>query len=130
MNSGYYSEGYEPPPPSIWHRLNRVLWVLIILTMVATIIGAFLPEVQKQRNERDERARLHQLIDEQRTLNSRYKAQIGWLQTDPEYLAIFMREKFDMMKPGETILRVDAAKPPAVTPESPAAPMVRRAPRG
>ena len=67
MNSDYYHENYDlPPPPSIWHRLNRVLWVLLILTMVATIIGAFLPELQKQRNEVAERARLHRLIDAQR----------------------------------------------------------------
>ena len=75
MNPAYYREDYdEPPPPSIWHRLNRLLWVLLItLTVVVTIIGAFLPELQKQRIERDERARLHRLIDEQRTLHTGYE---------------------------------------------------------
>ena len=123
VNTAYCREGYdEPPPPSCWHRLNRLLWVLLIFTIVATIIGAFLPELQKQRNERDERVRLHRLIDEQRTLHSRHEREIVWLQNDPEYLAIFARERLDLMQEGETILRVDASKPPALTPSAPSAP--------
>lgn len=124
VNSAYYREEYDggPPPPSIWHRLNRVLWVLLILTMVATVIGAFLPELQKQRNEVAERAKLHRLIDAQRKEHSRYEREIGWLQNDPDYLAVIARDKLDLMKEGETILRVEPAKAPALTPETPAAP--------
>ena len=87
MSSGYYVEDYEPPHVSIWQRINRLLWALLILTMVAFIIGSFLPELEKQRTEREARNRLHRLIDEQRALHSRYERQIGWLQNDPEYLA-------------------------------------------
>ena len=124
MNTAYYRDDYEePPPPSIWHRLNRVLWVLLILTVTVTIIGAFLPELQKQRNERDERARLHRLIDEQRTLHTQHEREIGWLQNDPEYLAIKARDRLDLMKDGETILRVDPVKPPALSPETPPTPL-------
>ncbi len=110
MSTGYYIEEYERPPVSIWQRINRLLWVLLILTTVGIIIGAFLPELQKQRNERDERARLHRLIDEQRTIHSRHEREINWLTNDPEYLGIIARDKLEMMKEGETILRVEPAK--------------------
>ena len=91
MSAGYYIEEYEPPTPSIWTRINRLLWVLLILTVVALIIGAFLPELEKQRVERDERARLTQLINEQRALLGRNKLKVGWLTNDPEYLGIVAR---------------------------------------
>ncbi len=124
MNSAYYREEYDlPPPPSIWHRLNRLLWVLLMLTMVATVIGAFLPELQKQRNEVAERARLTRLIDVQRKMHSRYEREIGWIQHDPDYLASkYARDMLDLMKPGETILRVEPDKAAALPPVAPAAP--------
>ena len=122
VSSGYYADDYDAPHVSIWQRINRLLWALLILTMVAFIIGSFLPELEKQRTERDARARLHRLIDEQRALHSRYERQIGWLQNDPEYLATIIRDKFDMMKEGETILRIEPAKAGVITPELPAIP--------
>ena len=121
MSAGYYIEEYEPPTPSIWTRINRLLWVLLILTVVALIIGAFLPELEKQRVERDERARLTRLIDEQRALLERNKRKVGWLMNDPEYLGIIARDRLNLMKEGETILRIEAPKEPAPPAASPAA---------
>ena len=95
---------------SIWHHINRLLWILLLLTAVAIIIGAFMPELEKQKTERAERARLHQLIDEQRTLHTRYENQIRWIKNDPEYLAIIARDKLDLMKEGETIYRIEPPK--------------------
>jgi cell division protein FtsB len=114
LSAGYYLEEYERPPVSIWQRINRLLWVLLILTIVGIIIGAFLPELQKQRVERDERARLHRLIDEQRAIHARQEHEIGWLINDPEYLGIIARDKLELMKEGETILRVEPPKAPDV----------------
>ena len=126
MSAGYYADDYEPPHVSVWQRINRLLWALLILTMVAFIIGSFLPELEKQRTERASRERLHRLIDEQRALHARYERQIGWLQNDPEYLATLVRDKFDMMRDGETILRLEPAKAAAVGPEMPAVPAAPR----
>ena len=116
MSSWYYIEEYDQPSVTIWHKINRLLWVLLILTMIGGVIGAFLPQLQKQRSEREERDRLHHLIDEQRTLHNHYERQIRWLEHDPEYLAIIARDKLDLMKDGETILRVDPPRnaPPEV----------------
>lgn len=130
MNVGYYEEDYDgAPPESIWQRINRWLWALLILTVVAIIVGAFLPELQKQRTERQQRERLHRLIEEQKTLHSRYTREIGWLQNDPEYLGIIARDRLGLMKPGETILLTDPAKPSAIEPDVPAAPKRDGAPR-
>ncbi len=122
MSVAYYDEDYGLPPESIWQRLNRWLWALLILTVVAIVIGTFLPELQKQRTERAQRDRLHRLIEEQRTLHTRYTREIGWLQNDPEYLGIVARDKLNLMKEGEAILLVEPPKAPAIEPEIPVAP--------
>ena len=114
MSTGYHLDEYERAPVSIWQRINRLLWVLLILTAVGIIIGAFLPELEKQRSERDERARLHRLIDEQRAIHLRHANEIGWLTNSPEYLSIIARDKLELMKDGETILRVELPKSPDV----------------
>ena len=42
------------------------------------------------------------------------------MQNDPEYLGIKARDRLDLMKEGETILRVDPpSNRPALTPEAP-----------
>ncbi len=113
MSAGYYLHPHDAHPPvSIWQRINRLLWVLLILAMVAMVIGAFLPELQEQRNEREKRADLRRQIDEQQDLHDRLGRQIDWLKYSPEYLAIIARDKLEMKQEGETILRMEPAKAP------------------
>ena len=50
---------------------------------------------------------MYKLIDAQRTLHTRYQNEIGWLQNDREYLSIIAGDRMDLMKPGETIFRVE-----------------------
>ena len=119
MSDTIYIDEYEPPQISIWQRLNRLLWALLILAVVALIIGAFLPELEKQRNERDQLDKLQHSIDAQKALLTHHQHEVGWLQNVPEYLEIYARDKLDKMKDGETILRTDPPKPPALQPEPP-----------
>ena len=122
--SGRYDdedEGYAPPE-SFWQRLNRLLWALLILTVVVVVISAFLPELQKQRTERAELDRLHRLVEEQKVIHSKYTREVSWLQNDPEYLGIIARDRLNLMKEGEAILIVDPPKVPSIEPEISAAP--------
>ena len=107
MNSNFYVEEYEPPTVTIWQRINRLLWVVIVLTVVALIIGAFLPELEKQREERRKNEDLQRSIDQQKAINTHLRNQTTWLANDPEYLANYARDKMNMMKDGESILVID-----------------------
>ena len=122
----YYDDEDEPLPESIWQRVNRWLWALLVLTVIVIIVGAFLPELQKQKTERAERERLHRLIEEQKMFHARYTRQITWLQNDPEYLGIIARDRLNLMKEGESILIVEPPKTPAIEPENPAPTLPRR----
>ena len=127
MIANFPVEEYEPPTVTVWQRINRLLWVVIVLTVVVLIIGAFLPELEKQREERRKNEDLQRSIDQQKAVNRHLQAQVGWLQNDPDYLAVFARDKRNMMKDGETILVIDPPKAPAIQPE-PVAPPVSSGP--
>ena len=125
--SGRYDEEEDDfaPPESFWQRLNRLLWVLLILTVVIVIISAFFPELQKQRTERAELDRLHRLVEEQKSLHSKYTREVSWLQNDPEYLGIVARDRLNLMKEGESILVTEPPKTPTIEPEVPTAPRMK-----
>ncbi len=127
MIANFPVEEYEPPTVTIWQRINRLLWVVIVLTVVGLVIAAFLPELQKQRDERRKTDELQQSIDQQKVINRHLKNQENWLQNDPDYLAIFARDKRNMMKEGESILVIDPPKAAAIQPE-PVLPSVERGP--
>ena len=117
MIANFPVEEYEPPTVTVWQRINRLLWVVIVLTVVALIIGAFMPELEKQREERRKNDDLQRSIDQQKAVNHHLQAEVGWLQNDPDYLAIFARDKRNMMKDGESILVIDPPKAPVIQPE-------------
>ncbi len=116
MNSNFYVEEYEPPTITIWQRINRLLWVVIVLTVVAFIVGAFLPEREKLFDEVRKNEDLQRSIDQQKAINGHLQMQATLLANDPDYLAIYARDKMNMMREGETILVIDPPKAPALQP--------------
>lgn len=123
LSAGYYIEDEEVAGISIWHRLSRLLKVLLLLVVVVMTICAFQPELSDQRNERELLAKLHEQINAQKRLRSMYDRQVNWLTNNPEYLETFARDRFDLMKEGETIFRLEEGKSkPALSPVLPSAP--------
>ena len=122
MNSNFYVEEYEPPTVTVWQRINRLLWVVIVLTVVMLIIGAFMPQLDRMREERRKNDDLQRSVAQQKAINTHLQNQANWLVNDPDYLAIYARDKRNMMKEGETILVIDPPKAPALQPEPVAPP--------
>lgn len=119
-----------PAPVTLWQRLNRLIGVLIVLAVVAGIIGAFLPQLQRQRDADAEERRLELQVEQGRKRVARQTRELGWLKNDPTYVEIIARERLDVMKEGETIYRLEQPKtptprPPATPPEP--APKLKRA---
>ena len=122
MIANFPVEEYEPPTVTIWQRINRLLWVIIVLTVVVLIIGAFMPVREKQLEEQRKNEDLQHSIDQQKAINRRLQNQAVWLVNDPDYLAIYARDKHGMMREGETVLVIDPPKAPALQPEPVAPP--------
>jgi cell division protein FtsB len=99
------------PSEGIWYFLNRLLFVLIVLTVGAIAAYHFLPEVTKRR---DQEARVEELkleVEKERQLLVRNTRAEELLKHDPEYVGLIARDRLDLMKEGETIYRFDPVKP-------------------
>ena len=117
-----------PAPVTIWQRLNRFIGVLIVLAVVAGIIGAFLPQLQRQKDAAMEEQKLELQVKTRRERVDHQTRELSWLKNDPSYVEIIARERLDYMKEGETIYRLEQPKtpPPRPAPTEPA-PKLKRA---
>ena len=72
--------------PDFWHRLNRVLQFLVVIGFLLTL-------------EREQSEKTAVLQKTQRELDL--------LRNDREYLETIARDRLNLMKPGETIFRIE-----------------------
>ncbi len=111
MSAAHGHFQHSSPAEGIWYFLNRLLFVLIVLTVGAIAAYHFLPEVSKRR---DQEARVEQLkldVEKQRQLLVRNTRAEELLKHDPEYVGLIARDRLDLMKEGETVYRFDPPKP-------------------
>ncbi len=100
----------SPPSGGIWHSLNRLLAVLILVMLAFIAAYRFLPEMSKRR---DLESRIEQLkldVEKERQLLVRNTRIEELLKHDPEYVGLIARDRLDLMKEGETIYRLEPDK--------------------
>jgi cell division protein FtsB len=92
-----------------WLRqlLNRVLHILIIVAVLILLICWFLPLIKERQKQQSTVQALKESVARERTLYNKQSKKLGLLQSDPNYLELLARDKLDLMKPGETIFRME-----------------------
>ncbi|MGC3991144.1 MAG: septum formation initiator family protein [Chthoniobacteraceae bacterium] len=111
MSTHDFSEFRERRQTTVWHTLNKLVVILILLAGSVTAVLYFLPEV---RYLRDMKSRRDTLQTEKETKSAEVKKNHRveeLLKNDPEYVETIARDKLDLMKPGETIIRMDTPSP-------------------
>ena len=104
-----------------WHRINRIVFVLILVTVCGLIFLSFYPQLRRLQDLRQNTARLKQDLAKKEQLLREKTDEIQLLKNDPEYLETIARDRLDMMKEGETIYRLDGkTAPPAPKSTKPA----------
>jgi cell division protein FtsB len=93
---------------TVWHRLNRVLKILLFLAFWLVAISLFVPPYKKLNQGRAEIDNLQAQVNEQKLLFARQTREINLLKTDPTYLETIARDRLDLMKEGETIFRFES----------------------
>jgi cell division protein FtsB len=94
----------------IWHSLNRFLFVLIVLTMLAAIVYRMLPEIGKRKEQSARVDELQALVEkEKQTLASNQRIE-NLLKHDTEYVGLIARDRLDLADPKETIYRLESVK--------------------
>ena len=99
------------PSGGIWHSLNWLLGVLIVLTVVAVVAIRFNPENAKRRAQQAILDQLKVEVEQARQDLARNTREEEMLRHDPEYVGLIARDRLDLMKECETIYRLD---PPRV----------------
>src|SRR4030095_4281266 len=88
---------------TVWQRLNRILLVLLIIAIWLVIVSLFAPPYKRVMQSRTEIDNLQQLVNEQQTLLARQTREVSYRET-------ISRDRLDLMKEGETIFRLEAAR--------------------
>lgn len=106
MRAGYreYDESHQE-----WLRqlLNRVLHILIIVAALILLICWFLPLIKERQKQQSTVQALQDKVGRERALYNKQSRKLSHLQSDPNYLELLARDKLDLMKPGETIFRME-----------------------
>ena len=98
------------PSRGIWHSLNGLLGVLIVLMIAAVVAIRFNPENAKRRAQQ---AILNQLkldVEQARQDFARNPREEEMLRHDREYVGLIARDRLDLMGEGETISRLDSPR--------------------
>ena len=95
---------------TIWQQMNQVLRVLLFIALWLLLISFFLPPYKQLQRDRAAYDQLHRQVTEQKALLARLTRQVALLKNDPTYLETIARDSLEMMKPGETIFRLEPRK--------------------
>ncbi|MEO6052638.1 MAG: septum formation initiator family protein [Chthoniobacterales bacterium] len=99
-----------------WHRINRLIFFLILITIGGLIFLSFYPEWKRLKELRQNTNYLKQELTKKEQLLRTKSTEVDLLQNDPNYLEIIARDRLDMMKDGETIYRLDSKPNKATSP--------------
>lgn len=116
MNPAFYSDFEQRPSPGIWHSLNRVLIGAICLAFAVAAGIIFIPILKKRAEANEQIAHLQEKIAKQKTILSRRSREVELLKNDPEYIELIARDRLDVMKEGETIIRLEPTRPSGAAP--------------
>jgi len=105
--------------PAFWHALNRILFVLVVLGGVAGVVLWFYPEITRRDEMAANLEAEKQKLASDQLLRKQREREVYLLENDKAYIETIARDKLDMMKEGETIFRLDGAKPPKPEPKIP-----------
>ncbi len=100
----------EPSPrqhSGLWSVLNRLVLSVIILAVAVGAVVAFVPILNKRKAQAQRIEQLRIEVARQKALLVRNTRAVELLQHNPEYIELMARDRLDMMKPGETIVRID-----------------------
>ena len=110
MSAAHSDFQHSSPAGGIWHSLNRLLIVLIVLGVGGIAAVRFNPELAKLRVQQTILDQLKVDVEAARQENQRNLREEKMLLLDPEYLGIIARDRLDLMKEGEMIYRLEAPR--------------------
>jgi cell division protein FtsB len=108
VSSGSEYGNYDEPRDD-WIRslLTRILYLLVFVAAFILLICWFLPLVKERQHQQHALQNLKQQVEQERANYNKQSKKLTLLQNDPAYTELLARDKLDLMKPGETIFRME-----------------------
>ncbi|MCF6314214.1 MAG: septum formation initiator family protein [Verrucomicrobiales bacterium] len=103
----FVEEEEQAQGPDIWQRGSKVIMALLFLCVVAAALRLFIPEIER-RNQLEEQALQFEKDRAEKTARvAELRKEYDLLKNDREYLEMVARDRLDLAKEGETIIRLD-----------------------
>ena len=93
----------------IWNKLTKLVLVLLLIAGMLGIAGWYLPLIRQNERMRKEVQRLDTQTQKENETERQLKASIDALRNDPKAVERLAREQLGYAKPGETVVRFEAA---------------------
>lgn len=111
IDRDYHGSGggyaYASQKPDVWQRMSRVMEVFLYVLILAAILRLFWPEVEKQRALNSELAEIEQRKAERESRVADLRQEHDLLKNDRDYLETVARDRLDMARDGEHIIRIE-----------------------
>ncbi len=104
-----------------WNVVNKLIFGLCAIGGLVLVGLLAYPELRRIDEMEKNVIDLEAERDAESLLLQKQMREEGWLKKDPAYVELLAREKFGMMKEGETVFRLDEEVPPAFVPDGPSA---------
>jgi cell division protein FtsB len=91
----------------IWQRLSRVLFAVFLLALMGGALSMFWPQLDRHRELDAQLTRLTVERDEAQARRDLLASRLEWLRTDANYLETIARDRLDLYRDGEFIIRID-----------------------
>jgi cell division protein FtsB len=90
------------------HKNNRKwIWVIVLTFLTGCLMYLFIPSYIKLEKYREQRKLTDRRIKDLEWENAALKEEIKKLKYDPLYIEKIARKELGMMRPGETIYRIE-----------------------
>jgi cell division protein FtsB len=92
---------------NIWATLVPIIQGAIVVGLLAVVGLLFVPVLQTEKGYRDELAKLNTQITARQEEQAQLKLETEHMKNDPDYVEHVARDRLNMGKPGEAIIRFD-----------------------
>lgn len=96
----------EKPRLMFWQRMSRGMEVFIYLLLLLAVLKIFGPEWDRQKELQAEATRLTQIREDRREEVVRLRQEHRLLKTDKEYLESIARDRLNLQRDGEYVIRI------------------------
>lgn len=107
----HFDAGREKPRTNFWKRLSRGMELLIYVLLVMGSLKLFGPEWRRRDDLEAERQRLVHIRDEKESRLVRLRQEHRLLKTDKEFLESVARDRLNLQREGEHIVRIERGEP-------------------